>query len=140
MKRILVGIDGSPEAAVAADKAADLAAATGASLQLMYVVPPHLPPGPAAYVSDTERRDLVERDYVPALLHELDLRCRRPGVAVDTATAIGPVAEALADTAAQGFDLVVVGHRGRGGVAQRLLGSVAKRLVQISPRPVLVVR
>ena len=140
MKRILVGVDGSPEAAQAADKAADLAASTGASLQLMYVVPPHLPPGPAAYVSEVERRDLVERDYVPALLRELELRCRRPGVSIETATAIGPVAEALADTVGNGFDLVVVGHRGRGAVARTLLGSIAKRLVQISPRPVLVVR
>jgi len=140
MKRILVGVDGSPEAAAAADKAADLAAATGAGLQLTYVVPPHLPPGPAAYVSEIERRDLIERDYVPALLRDLEVRCRRPGVTIETGTAIGPVAEALADTAAEGFDLVVVGHRGRGAVAQTLLGSIAKRLVQISPRPVLVVR
>jgi len=140
MKRILVGVDGSPESELAAGKAADLACATGASLQLMFVVPPHLPAGPAAYVTDVERREMVEREYVPALLHGLELHCRRPGLQVDTATAIGPVAEALADTAAAGFDLVVVGHRGRGAVVRTLLGSVAKRLVQISPRPVLVVR
>jgi len=140
MKRILVGIDGSPEAALAADKAADLAVATGASLQLMYVVPPRLPPGPAAYLSEVERRDLIEQDYVPGLLRTLEIRCRRPGLAVETATGIGPVAEALADTAAEGFDLVVVGHRGRGAITRTLLGSIAKRLIQISPRPVLVVR
>ena len=139
MKRILVGIDGSPEAAAAADKAADLAQATGASLQIMYVVPRHLPRGPGAYASDVARRDLVERDYVPGLLHELERRCRRKGVIIDSATATGPVAEALAETASD-FDMVVVGHRGRGSVASKLLGSVAKRLVQISPTPVLVVR
>ena len=139
MKRILVGIDGSRESALAAEKAADLASAVGASLQLLYVVPHHVPPGPGAYVPAIERRDLIERDYVPALLRDSELRCRRPGVAIDTATAIGPVADALAETAAR-FDLVVVGHRGRGAVAETLLGSVAKRLVQISPRPVLVVR
>ena len=48
MKRILVGVDGSPEAAVAAEKAADLAQATGAKLQLVYVVPSRPPRGPAA--------------------------------------------------------------------------------------------
>ncbi|MFL5419781.1 MAG: universal stress protein, partial [Myxococcales bacterium] len=42
--------------------------------------------------------------------------------------------------ASDNFDLIVVGHRGRGGVTRVLLGSVADRLLQISPRPVLVAR
>jgi nucleotide-binding universal stress UspA family protein len=36
--------------------------------------------------------------------------------------------------------LIVVGHRGRGAIQRALLGSVANRLVQSSPVPVLVVR
>src|SRR5437588_109587 len=127
MKRILVGVDASPEAAAAADKAADLAQVTGASLQIMYVVPRHLPRGPGAYASDVARRDLVERDYVPGLLHELERRCRRKGVIIDSATATGPVAEALAEMASD-FDMVVVGHRGRGTVASRPPGSGSESL------------
>jgi nucleotide-binding universal stress UspA family protein len=36
-------------------------------------------------------------------------------------------------------DLIIVGRRGRGGVAELLLGSVSHELVQHSKRPVLVV-
>jgi len=141
MKRFLVGVDGSDEAGAAADKAADLAKATGASLRLVYIVPPNPPPGPGDYMTKWERRDLVEHTYAAALLRQLELRCRRDGVDIDTESGIGPVAETLADMAESGgFDLVVVGHRGRGAVRRALLGSVADRLVQISPRPVLVVR
>lgn len=53
----------------------------------------------------------------------------------------GPVAETLADTALHGgFDLLVVGTKGRGAVSRVLLGSVADRLVHICQVPVLVVR
>jgi nucleotide-binding universal stress UspA family protein len=56
-------------------------------------------------------------------------------------TAVGPAAEALAELAqAPDIQMVVVGHHGRGAVKRLLLGSVAQRLVQISPKPVLVVR
>ena len=142
MKRILAGIDGSAEAAAAAEKAADLAQAVGADLLLVYVVPPRPPPGPETYVqSDEERRELIDHGYAAALLREQELRCRRNGLAIDTATRTGPVAETLADMAEAGeFDVVAVGHRGRGAVTRALLGSVADRLVQISHKPVLVVR
>src|ERR1700720_1247995 len=63
MKRILVGVDGSQEAAAAAEKAADLAQATGAKLQLVYVVPSRPPRGPAEFVVESQRWELVERNY-----------------------------------------------------------------------------
>jgi nucleotide-binding universal stress UspA family protein len=141
MKRFLVGVDGSEEARAAAEMAANLAKSVGANLQLVYVVPPNPPPGPGAYMAEWDSRDLVERNYAAALLRDLEIRCRRDGVDIDTTTGFGPVAETLADMADSGaFDVVVVGHRGRGAVRRALLGSVADRLVQISNRPVLVVR
>lgn len=140
MNRILAGIDGSPEAEAAADKAAELAQKLGASLQLVYVVPPNPPPGPAVYVAENERSEF-ERDYAAALLRQFELRFAQNGVAVEVTTALGPIADTIADLArTSGAGLVVVGHRGRGTVRRVLLGSVADRLVQISPVPVLVVR
>jgi nucleotide-binding universal stress UspA family protein len=142
MKRILAGVDGSSESAASAEKAADIAQAIGAQLDIVYVVPRWQPPGPDAYVkSEEERRELVEHQYSAALLSELERRCRRPGLAIVTETERGPVAESLADRAdSTGAEMVVVGHRGRGAVARALLGSVADRLVQICHKPVLVVR
>ena len=52
----------------------------------------------------------------------------------------GPAAATLSRVAKGGdVDLVVVGHRARGALARLLVGSVADRLVQICPKPVLVV-
>jgi len=141
-KRILVGIDGSEEAGAALAKAADLAQALDAELDVVYVVPRHPPPGPDAYpLTEEERRDLTEHQYAAALLAQAERDVRRPGLQVLTETERGPVAETLADAAAaRNADLVVVGHRGRDAVRRAFLGSVADRLVQICSRPVLVVR
>jgi len=139
MKRILLGVDGSPESGAAATFTADLAEQTGSSIILVYVIAPPVTPPPAmALLEDPVKMD---EDYGRGVLREMAERCRRPGVAVETLMPVGPPAEVLADTArTREADLVVVGHRGRGAVKRLLLGSVVARLLRLSPRPVLVVR
>lgn len=140
MKNFLVGIDGSPEAASAARTAANLAKACGARMTLVYVAPPRVPAAAEAYAAEVGHADLIEHDYVPAMLFQAELGCRNAGVVAETTCLAGPVAETLAGLAETGgFDLVVVGHRNRGAVRRALMGSVADRLVQICPRPMLVV-
>jgi nucleotide-binding universal stress UspA family protein len=141
MKKILVGVDGSPESRAAAQTAAELSRALGAQLLIAYVTTQYSPLSPEDYAAVAEKWHLAERSYAAALLREFEGICSRELAAVDTTTAVGPAAEALADLArAPDIQMVVVGHRGRGAVKRLLLGSVADRLVQISPKPVLVVR
>jgi nucleotide-binding universal stress UspA family protein len=140
MKRLMVGIDGSPESAAATRKAMELAKAFGARLMLVHVSSPRSSDA-AAYESAADGSDLMEHDYTAALLSQGFRDCRDAGVEAETSSAVGPVADALASMAeAEKMDLVVVGHRGRGAVTRALLGSVADRLTQICSRPVLVVR
>jgi nucleotide-binding universal stress UspA family protein len=141
MKRILVGVDGSREASAAVEAAVTLARSVGANVMLAYVVPRRPPPGPATFAPDLVRVDNLEQTHAAGLLREAEKRCTGAGVLVDSKTLTGPVAETLADVAeSDDYDLVVVGHRGRGGVARALLGSVADRLLRLSRRPLLIVR
>src|SRR5215470_6482430 len=85
--------------------------------------------------------EIAERAHARDLLEELGSRYRKQGIGIETAMPSGPPAETLADMAVPlDVELVAVGHRGRGALARTLLGSVADRLVQISPKPVLVGR
>ena len=86
------------------------------------------------------RKELAEEGT--KLLKEIRTRVDRPETeARSTLVESARPAEALAELAKEpDIDLVVVGHRGRSAVTRALLGSVADRLVQISPKPVLVVR
>lgn len=137
MNTILVGVDGSAEATAAAEFAAGLAAQTGAHLLLAYTEPIYPTDNPEL----RERFSASERDFAEKMLTEAKARHTRPGVAVESIVSQGDAAGQLAARALEAdIDLVVVGHRGRGAVKRMLLGSVADRLVQISPKPVLVVR
>lgn len=143
MKRILVGVDGSKESRQAAAFAADLAKATGAGLIIAGAV---FAPTDSLGVPDVAAHAWQwqehERTRALSTTAEIASALAAKGVKVETAQPVGAPAQALAELALDSeVDLVVVGHRGRGGaVARVLLGSVADRLVQISPKPVLVVR
>jgi nucleotide-binding universal stress UspA family protein len=63
------------------------------------------------------------------------------GVTIESSLREGiPHEEVIATAQAIGADLIVMGTHGRGMIAHALLGSVAERVVRLSPIPVLVVR
>jgi len=141
MKRILVGVDGSKESRDAAKLAADLARATGSSLVIASAIAPVVPVGVAPELVAREEAAKAEEQEAAKILVKDVAAAVGAGIQVETLVAAGSPAIALADLARSGeVELVVVGHRGRNAVARALLGSVADRLVQISPKPVLVVR
>ena len=58
---------------------------------------------------------------------------------MEIVVAAGPAAGVLIDKSAE-VDVLVLGHRGRGGFASMLLGSVGLQCVQHARCPVIVVR
>jgi nucleotide-binding universal stress UspA family protein len=142
MKRILVGVDGSKESREAANMAAEIACATGSQLSIAYAVAAvPLPTGAPELVAHVNDWVDKEKEAAKIVLKEIAAAVAQPGLAIETIVQDGPPAAALAELGRTGdVDLVVVGHRGRGAIARVLLGSVADRLVQISPKPVLVIR
>src|SRR5262249_53061833 len=97
MKRILVGLDGSPESRRAADQAAELARSLDARLLLAYVVslPAALGPEPIELTG----WEIAERAHARDLLEELSGHYREQGIGIETAMPSGPPAETLADMA-----------------------------------------
>ena len=142
MKRIVVGIDGSEQGWSALAKAGDLARATGAGLQIAHVSPP-VPWLFAAVEYQYGAPGWIEAQekFAKGLLREAVARVKDAGVEVDAVNKFGPPAEALAELAESAdVTMTVVGHRGRNLATRLLIGSVADRLVQLSPKPVLVNR
>ena len=139
MKKILVAIDGSAPSLHAARVALEIATGLNAALTLCYSVPPIMMPGevPFTVVSDVVK---AEAENGKVLLGQA-LKELGGGGKIATVVLEGPPAERIAQVAEEeGFDLVVVGSRGRNAVARLFLGSVADRIVHISKKPVLVVR
>lgn len=137
MKKILVAVDGSPASLHAARTALELARPMEAEVTLAHVTPPaYLPPEVPFSVVNFPEESVKEAERV---LTDCVKELGNPRVARVNLT--GPPAEMLADLADRdGFDLVVVGSKGRGAVARVLIGSVTDRLVHICRKPVLVVR
>ncbi|HVE87436.1 MAG TPA: universal stress protein [Myxococcales bacterium] len=140
MKPIMVAVDGSEPSLKGLRVAAELSRATSAPLLLVHVVSPVALPVPLS-PEIAERLEAGERahaDFVVSrsLSEATSLEAKADGLVIH-----GGPAEALSDTAdSRDCSMVVIGSRGRGGVARVLLGSVADRLVHICKKPVLVVK
>ena len=137
--RILVATDFSPWARRAEDYACALACSWKASLTALSVA--EFPPGlnPDYHVNQQYLADLLKT--ASSQLVDLKGRAERRGIAVTTRVATGiPSEEVIAAARAEDSDLIVVGTRGKTGLAHVLLGSTAERVIRGAPCPVLAVR
>ena len=134
LERILVGVDGSTQAACAEAWAARLARDLGAWLVVASVWRPSRPE-----LSEAEAR--VERDRALHLLQDSWARPAHLGTGpVESVLLDGDSPDALLDAADRiDADLVVVGTRGRGGFAGLRVGSFSDYLAHRTTRPLAVI-
>jgi nucleotide-binding universal stress UspA family protein len=139
-RRIVVGIDGSPQSRTALQWAAREARWSGGEVDAVHVYGSGL-----AWIdvgSDAEPL-IAQRSAEQAkeILHQAIAATELPpehDVDINPSVVMGEPSDALCSLAASA-DLLVVGTRGRGGFAGLLLGSVSQRCAERSPCPVVVV-
>ena len=139
IKRILFATDFSRWARRAEDYACTLACSWRASLTVLSVA--EFMPGlnPDYPVNQQYLADLLKQ--ASSQLVDLKGRAERRGIAVTTRVATGiPSEEVITAARAEDSDLIVVGTRGKTGLAHVLLGSTAERVIRGAPCPVLTVR
>jgi nucleotide-binding universal stress UspA family protein len=139
IRRIAIGVDGSESSAAALKWAIRLAKGMGSQVTAVYAVdvPAYFPePEELPFVLDQEWRAGMKSEFEDKWCKALKVAGVRYRAVMEdgrAATVIGSVAER------ENADVIVVGRRGRGGVAELLLGSTSHELVLHSTRPVLVV-
>lgn len=134
--KILLATDASPDAALAARAALDIARGAGSELHVVHVWRTLPSTRFKAYI----RRELSRE--AGRLLDEQVEKIKAAGGAVSGKhLKEGPKADKILDLAGQlGADLIVIGTRGQGAVERLLLGSVAEGIVYHARCPILVVR
>ena len=138
MGRIVVGIDGSQQAVEALRWAIGEARLRGATIDAIdawnypYVVVPGapIPLHPRADQADDVEIELEQA--VAAVAADAD------GVTINSIVTEGVPAAVLCE-AAEGADLLVIGHGHHSSLRERLLGSVSQEVMRYSPCPVVVV-
>lgn len=142
MARIVVGVDGSPEAEQALRWAAKEARLRDATLEVVYAYDANLGVGVIGAALGTDTRLSVQARVAANQLLEdalANVSDVAAGLRVEAEAAAGAAAGVLVGRA-RGADLLVVGSRGRGGFTGLLLGSVSHQAVHHAECPVAVIR
>jgi nucleotide-binding universal stress UspA family protein len=141
--RILLAIDGSEEAELAALRAVDLANATDSELHVVHVgvVPRFLESYPGTLGYERRLYDQIEEESRQRL-RELSWRVKVVGGTVaGTHLRMGAVnLEVVALAKELQADLIVMGCRGHRGIRRAIEGSISDAVIRHAPCPVLVVR
>jgi nucleotide-binding universal stress UspA family protein len=141
---VVVGVDGSDGSKFALEYAMDEATHRGAPLRAImayggpdvWTTPEGVVPPDAQVLHDAAQREIA------AVVEEVSTVRRGRGApvpAVDLEVAMGPASTVLLHHS-RGAAVLVVGHRGRGGLASRIIGSVGLNAVIHADCTVVVVR
>lgn len=143
-KTIVVGTDGSETASEAVRQAVDLAAETGARLEIVSAyepVPRSRLRQEAQQAPDDVQWTIHAREDVEATLQEVVDAARAKELDCSTHARQGDPADAILDVAEEtSADLIVVGNKGMTGAKRFLLGSVPNKVSHHAPCSVLIIR
>jgi nucleotide-binding universal stress UspA family protein len=132
--KILVPLDGTPEAAGALPVARTLARATGAAITLLRVTS-------SDRMTHTQASHKDEHQAAEDDLRLVAEELARDDLQVDWLVRAEPVAESIVGTAqTSNVDVIVMATHGRTGLGRAFLGSVSERVLADSQRPVLLVK
>jgi nucleotide-binding universal stress UspA family protein len=137
-RTIIVGTDGSPSAKAAVRWAAREAQLRDATLRIVHVFDWEWREARYDYSHDYADLSRKFAEGVAAAAHA-QADAEAPGIRIDTEVLMGRAVPRLLAVVANA-ELLVLGHRGRGGFASLLLGSVSARLSARAACPVVVVR
>ena len=143
IRRIVYPTDFSRASSAAFKRAVELAKGNRAELLLTHVLSPAVPILADGYVSPQVYDDMAAaaQAYGQKHLNALVKKARQAGARARGLLLEGVPHERIARAArSKKADLVVIGTHGRTGFAKLFLGSVASRVLAVSPCPVLTVR
>jgi nucleotide-binding universal stress UspA family protein len=143
-KNILIATDGSELAESAASQGIELARVLGAKLTVVTVTEPWnaVVTGEAAFGFPRAEYENSAIETATTILARIVAMAKSAGVQCETVHVKDrfPDEGIIAAAKDSGCDVVVMASRGRRGLARFLLGSVASRVVTLSPVPVLICR
>jgi nucleotide-binding universal stress UspA family protein len=138
---VLLATDGSPDAANAAQVAAQLTVATGPDLHVAHAW--FLPAYELGPISSIGYHPVpIFRDAAQSVLDRVAKQLRRKGVPVSKTHLLqGRPADSICDLARElNASMIVIGSRGLGRLPRVIVGSVSEGVVHDAPCPVLVCR
>ena len=136
---ILVPVDGSDQSLQSAQVAAALAGEKGGKVHLIHVLRPY-----AFEYMGMEGRDVVvpggATETAQRILDKIQETIAKEGLEITSEIAYGNPGKVIVDESKKGYDLIVMGSRGLGGISAAMLGSVSNQVSNYALCPVLLTR
>ena len=133
---LVLALDGSPLSEVAIPVATDLARQSGGRIVVVHVDERTVAKGDMPPVHPDEA-NLI--DKVKGHAEAISAGGVETSVELDSVVAGGPAAKIAEIAGGAGADAIVIASRGESALKGMLLGSVAHKLLHVSPCPVLVI-